>query len=129
MRLKLIAALTLLAILLSSVPGSAQTSGTMDFGIATQEAEVYSLGLRIAGLLQVFDDPASFQPMTAVAFKEYGRSGTSYYYENIRYACKVNIGYNNILPVLHGYVIENVECCTRAPPFMCRKYSEGQRPH
>ena len=129
MRLKLIAALTLSASLLSFVPGSAQTYGTMDFGIARQEADVSALGLRIASLLQAFDDPASFEPMTAVAFKEYGRSGTSYYYENIRYACKVNIGYNNILPVLHGYVIENAECCTRAPPFMCRKYGERQRPH
>ena len=129
MRLKLIAALTLSVSLLSFIPGSAQTSGTVDFGIATREAEIYSLGMRIAVLLQAFDDPASFEPLTAVAFKEYGRSGTSYYYENIRYACKVNIGYNNILPVLHGYVIENAECCTRAPPFVCRKYSERQRPH
>jgi hypothetical protein len=116
-----IAALAAPLTLLSFVPGSAQTLGSSDFAVAKQEAETYSTGLRIANLLQQFDDPSSFEPVSAAAFSEYGRSGTSYFYVNMRYACKINIGFNSVLPVAHGYTIENVDCCTRASPFICKK--------
>ncbi len=125
MRLNVIAALAASVTLSSFVLGFAQTPGSREFEAAKQEAEIYSTGMRIANLLQEFDDPGSFAPTSATTFSEYGRTGTSYFYVNIRYACKINIGFNNILPVLHGYVIENVDCCIRSSPFVCKKYGKN----
>ena len=122
--IKTLAVLAASAVLLTFAPVLAQTPGSSDFPVAKQQAELSSLGVRIAILLQKFDDPSSFEPKTAVAFSAYGRSGTSYFYENSRYACRVNIGFNNVLPALVGYVIENVECCTLVAPFNCRTYSK-----
>jgi hypothetical protein len=122
--IKTLAVLAAAAVLLSFAPVLAQTSGSSEFPVAKGQAELSSLGVRIAILLQKFDDPSSFEPKTAVAFSEYGRSGTSYFYENSRYACRVNIGFNNVLPALVGYVIENVECCTVNAPFNCKTYSK-----
>ncbi len=121
---KTLAALAASAALLTFAPVLAQTSGNGEFPAAKQQAELYSLGVRIAILLQKFDDPSSFEPRSAVAFSAYGRSGTSYFYDNQRFACKVNIGFNNVLPALVGYVIENVECCTQNTPFNCTTYSK-----
>ena len=59
---KTLAALAASATLLTFAPVFAQTSGSSDFPAAKQQAELSSLGVRIAILLQKFDDPSSFEP-------------------------------------------------------------------
>jgi hypothetical protein len=120
---KVFSALAAAAALLTFVPGFAQVPGVKDYGAAKQDAELYGLGVRIAILLQRFDEPSSFEPRYATTFSEYGRAGTSYFYANPRFACKVDIGFNNILPALNGYTIEDIECCTQENPLVCKKYT------
>ena len=47
---------------------------------------------------------------------------TSYFYTNYRFSCKINLGYNSVLPALIGYTIENAECCPLSYPFVCQTY-------
>ena len=107
-----------------SAAASAQQAVPQDFATARREADIYALGVRIAIVLQHFDDPATFEPEYSTPFSEYGRTGITYFYRNYRYSCKINLGYNSVLPALIGYTIENAECCPLSYPFICKTYTK-----
>ena len=121
---KVLAALTASVALLAPLPGFAQGSGRGDFDAAEQEAANYSLGVRIAALLQNFDEPSSFEPRSSAAFRQYNGAGTSYFYLNPTYVCRVDIGLKYVFPDYHAEGIENIECCTQAAPFICKTYEK-----
>jgi len=120
--IKLLTAIAATAALLSAPAAAQSQTVPEDYSVAKREADLYALGVRIAIILQHFDDPATFQPKYSVAFSEYGRTGTSYFYTNYRFSCKINLGYNSVLPALIGYTIENAECCPLSYPFVCQTY-------
>jgi hypothetical protein len=122
--MKVLAALAASVILLAPLPGFAQNSGPGDFDAAKQEAANYSLGVRIAALLQNFDAPSSFEAKSSVAFHEYNGAGTSYFYLNPKYVCRVDIGLQYVFPDYHAEGIENIECCTQEAPFICKKFEK-----
>ena len=124
---KLTAVVAVSAALLAVVPAHAQAPAGTDFGTARREADRYDLGVRIATLLQKFDEPASFTPQSATAFRSYRGSGTSYFYANARYACRVDIGYAYVFPDYHGQSSEAIECCTTESPFFCDRYPQQGR--
>jgi hypothetical protein len=124
---KVIAAVAVSAAFLAVAPGHAQAPAATDFGTAKRDADSYELGVRIATLLQKFDDPASFTPQSARGFRSYRGSGTSYFYANARYACRVDIGYSYVFPDYHGQTTEAVECCTTESPFVCDRYPDQGR--
>ena len=124
---KLTAVVAVSAALLAVVPAHAQAPAGTDFGTARREADRYDLGVRIATLLQKFDEPASFTPQSATAFRSYRGSGTSYFYANARYACRVDIGYTYVFPDFHGQTTEAIECCTTEAPFVCDRYPDQGR--
>ena len=124
--LKLMAAVAIPATLLAATVGGVRAQVPGDFDAARQEANRYELGVRIATLLQKFDEPTSFQAQSAVGFRTYRGSGTSYFYANARYACRVDIGYTYVFPDYHGENTEGIECCTTVAPFFCDRYP-GQR--
>jgi hypothetical protein len=121
---KVLAALAASATLLAPLPGLAQGSGLHDFDAAKQEAANYSLGVRIAALLHNFDEPSSFEPRSSAVFHEYNGAGTSYFYVNHVYVCRVDIGLKYVFPDYHAEGIENIECCTQEAPFICKTYEK-----
>ncbi|HET7884325.1 MAG TPA: hypothetical protein VFL55_25785 [Acetobacteraceae bacterium] len=120
---RLLASIPAIALWLSATAW-AQQAVPQDFPVAKGEADLYALGVRIAIVLQHFDDPATFEPKYSVPFNSYGRTGITYYYQNYRFTCKINLGYNSILPALIGYTIENAECCPLSYPFICQTWKK-----
>ena len=67
--IKLLAAIAATAALLSAPAAAQSQTVPEDYSVAKREADLYALGVRIAIILQHFDDTATFQPKYSVAFR------------------------------------------------------------